>query len=146
MTLTPLVFGTLPMQRSVLLHAPRYYKYLATFKSSFDLNLGIRSYARKTDQKIRIVCASSDGQITRRRPIALLYDDSHLYEPFDCRMKLRGSAAPEPKNTKKSSTERASQAKILHFVGASKNTYFCDLDPARFRHPAYAEICASACA
>ena len=100
MTLALLVLGTLPTERPVLLHAPRHYKYLVSFKSSFDLNLGIRSCARKTDQKLRIVCASSDGQITRRRPIVLLYDDSHLYEPFDCRMKLRGSAATEPKNTK----------------------------------------------
>ena len=63
MTLVILVLGTLPMERSVLLHAPRYYKYLVSFKSSFHLNVGIRSYARKTDQKIRIVCASPDGQI-----------------------------------------------------------------------------------
>ena len=52
MTLVLLVLGTMAMQRSVLLHAPRYYKYLVSFKSSFDLNLGIRGYARKTDQKI----------------------------------------------------------------------------------------------
>ena len=63
-TLSPLVLGTLPMERSVLLHAPCYYKYLVSFKSSIGLNLGVRSYARKTVQKPQIVSTSSDGQIT----------------------------------------------------------------------------------
>ena len=40
---------------------------LSILKASFKLNLGIRSYARKTVQKVRIVSTSSDGQISRRR-------------------------------------------------------------------------------
>ena len=43
---------------------------------------------------------------------------SHVY--FNI-ARQRSARAPKHEN---SSTERASEAKILHFVGASKNTYF----------------------
>ncbi len=45
-------------------------------RTSFELNLGVRSYDRKTNQKVRIVLAQDYRQITRRRPIELLYEQT----------------------------------------------------------------------
>ena len=107
MTLLLLVLGTMKCHRPVLLHALRYYKYLAIFKSSFKLNVGIRSYDRKTYQKNTNSCVHRGGPITRCvftltlragcKHIFQLYKP-HLHNKYQ--MKLRGSAAPEHKNRK----------------------------------------------
>ena len=129
-TLKLVVLGTKPMDRPVLLHAPRYYKYLQIVNSSFKLNLGIRGYDRKTDQKIQIVCVHRGGPITRCAfTLTLRAGCEHifqLYKPHPrnkYQMKLRGSAAPEQKNTKIHQRNGPLKANFFAFLISEKCSF-----------------------